>query len=211
SFDRNRNKVRIIGNPVRPEIIALNSLKRDFYQHELNVLILGGSQGAQILNRSMPEVIKDLIVGTRPNVWHQSGEKDFELTQKSYEGIEGIDIRVSAFIDDMACAYAWAHVVVCRSGALTVSEVAACGLPAFFIPFPHAVDDHQYHNAQFLAQAGAAVCMRQSHFTHQKLAAFLRAMDLNRQSLVDMAAHAKGVAKLDATEKLLDSVKRWII
>ena len=210
---KNQKALEVIGNPIRPEISAMHAKTHDFYKHNLNVLVLGGSQGAKLLNDTLPLVLKNLSKGTRPYIWHQTGEKDHPQTIKNYQDqnlAQNTYIKIEAFIDNIAEAYQWADIVVCRSGASTVSEVAAAGLPAFFIPFPHATDDHQYHNAQFLVQAEAAICIRQQYFSPEKLAAFIRAMDLNRGALVKMSKHAKGVAKLDAVEKLLQSVIKLI-
>ncbi|WP_119344481.1 undecaprenyldiphospho-muramoylpentapeptide beta-N-acetylglucosaminyltransferase [Facilibium subflavum] len=211
-FSRSK-KVQVIGNPIRDEIRALHDKDHDFYKHMLNVLVLGGSQGAQRLNQALPMVLKNLPTGGQVNIWHQSGQGDYEATLMRYQE-QGLDahtvVKVTPFIDNMAEAYAWADIVVCRAGASTVSEVAAAGIPAFFVPFPHAVDDHQYHNAQFLVQAEAAVCIRESYFNAEKLAAFIRAMDLNRQRLVEMSSHGKGVAHLAATEHVVSWVNHLI-
>lgn len=210
---KNKKNLEVIGNPIRPEIHNIHAKVHDFYKHSLNVLVLGGSQGAKLLNEQLPLVLKSLPKGTCPYIWHQTGEKDHKKTIENYhnEGlIKDANIKVDAFIENIAEAYQWADIVVSRSGASTVSELAAAGLPAFFIPFPHATDDHQYHNAQFLVQAEAAICIRQQYFSPEKLAAFIRAMDLNRAALVKMSMHAKGVAKLDAIEKLLRSVAELI-
>ncbi|WP_116964567.1 undecaprenyldiphospho-muramoylpentapeptide beta-N-acetylglucosaminyltransferase [Fastidiosibacter lacustris] len=210
---KTKSIVEVIGNPIRSEIRNLHNQSRDFYKHILNVLVLGGSQGAKVLNDVVPKFIKALPREACVNIWHQTGEKGFAETMSTYQALNidyKCELKVEPFINDMAQAYQWADIIVCRAGALTVSEIASVGVPAFFVPFAEAVDDHQYHNAQFLVQAEAAICMREEHFNAQKLAAFIRAMDINRSKLENMSSHAKGVAKLDAVEKLVDEVKKLI-
>ncbi len=205
-------ELEVIGNPIRSEIKVLHSQAHDFYKHVLNVLVLGGSQGAKILNDAMPKFVKGLPVDACVNLWHQTGEKSFPETMVAYQALKltyKCELKVEPFIEDMAYAYQWADMIVCRAGALTVSEVACAGVPAFFIPFEAAVDDHQYHNAQFLVQAEAAICMREQNFNAQKLIAFVRAMDMNRGRLESMSHHAKGVAKLDAVERMVAEIKKY--
>ncbi len=219
SFGKTK-KLKVIGNPVREEICQLQAVERDFYKHRLNVLILGGSQGAKAINDVIPALLKQLPEGGEINIWHQCGERAYEEVCSLYQTHqihmdkagenEEIAVKVEPFIEDMAKAYRWADIAVCRSGALTVSELAAAAVPAFFIPFPYAVDDHQFHNAQFLVKAKAAECMRQEQFSADKLAAFIRVMDLDRKMLASMSEHAKGVAHIDATEKLVLEVVKWI-
>ena len=207
------HKLEVVGNPVRSSICQMQVDSHDFYKHHLNVLVLGGSQGAKVLNDAVPQLFSQLPQAACVNIWHQTGEKGYEETKLNYEQLKNTSERhhvVTPFIEDMDKAYQWADIVVCRSGALTVSEISAAALPAFFVPFPYAVDDHQYHNAQFLVQAEAAVCIRQENFNIGKLAAFIRMMDLNRDKLKKMAMHAKGVAKVDATRKVLEHIVQYI-
>ncbi|GGF95629.1 MULTISPECIES: undecaprenyldiphospho-muramoylpentapeptide beta-N-acetylglucosaminyltransferase [Cysteiniphilum] len=210
---KTKSSIEVIGNPIRDEIKVLHEQKHDFYKHVLNVLVLGGSQGAKILNDAMPEFVRDLPKDACVNLWHQTGEKTYEETKEAYNSLSPdykCELTIEPFISDMAAAYQWADIVVCRAGALTVSEVACAGVPAFFVPFAQAVDDHQYHNAQFLVQAEAAICIREQNFNAQKLMAFVRAVDMNRAELEKMSNHAKGVAKLDAVEKVVTEIKKYL-
>ncbi len=187
------------GNPVRADIAALLEPQARYAARsgKLNVLVVGGSLGAQALNATLPKALALLSVMERPNVIHQTGKKHFEAVQKLYaEAAVSADIR--AFLDDMANQYANADVVICRAGALTIAELAAAGVASVLIPFPFAVDDHQTCNARFLSEQGAAVLLPQSELSAEKLAQLLR--DLNREKLTAMAVAARRLAKADATQ-----------
>ncbi len=152
-------RTHCIGNPVRREIAALPAPESRFAVRSgvMRLLIIGGSLGARRLNSSVPRAIALLQrQGHRFEVWHQAGERGIEEARAEYS-LAGVSGRVEAFIDDMAGAYGWADLVICRAGALTVAELAAAGVGALLVPFPFAVDDHQTHNARFLTEAGAAV------------------------------------------------------
>ena len=210
---KRKSVIEVIGNPIRNEIKALHHQEHNFYKHVLNVLVLGGSQGAKIFNETMPNFVRCLPKDACINLWHQTGEKSYEETKRAYEKIKSdyeCDLIVEAFISDMAKSYQWADIVVCRAGALTVSEVACAGVPAFFVPFTQAVDDHQYHNAQFLVQAEAAICIREPNFNAQNLMMLIYMMDINRAQLEKMSDHAKSVAKLDAEEKVVTEIKKYL-
>lgn len=213
SMFKNKTKIKIVGNPIRNEIKTLYKEKHDFYKHGLNLLVLGGSQGAKILNELIPQFIMDLPKENCVNLWHQTGEQAYQKTQKAYHLIStnySCNLRINSFISDIEEAYRWADVIICRSGALTVSELACAGLPALFIPFAKAVDNHQYYNAQFLVQVEAAMCMSEQSVSVQKLIAFVRMMDMNRNQLKKMSNNGKGVAKLDAVEKIVAEIKKYI-
>jgi UDP-N-acetylglucosamine--N-acetylmuramyl-(pentapeptide) pyrophosphoryl-undecaprenol N-acetylglucosamine transferase len=209
SSDFSQKKTTVVGNPIRSKILAVGHQSRDFNQLKLNVLVLGGSLGAQILNDVVPKAVALIPELARPNVWHQSGGKLFDNAQKNYD-FSGVTAEVMPFIKKISEAYAWADVVICRSGASTVSEVAAVGLPAIFVPYPHAVDDHQFHNAQVLVRAKAASCIRQENFSPERLSAFIRAWDLDRAALSEQSLHAKGVAVTDSVEKVLNIINEAI-
>ena len=152
-----------VGNPVRREIAALrrpSSASRSA-AGRLRVLVIGGSQGAARLNAVVPAALAMIDAASRPQVLHQAGERHIAQARELYAK-HGVQADVRAFIDDMAEAYGWADLVICRSGALTVSELAAAGLPAIFVPFAAAVDDHQTHNANFLVDAQARRVDRRS-------------------------------------------------
>ena len=167
-----RVKARQVGNPVRPEIAALTAPRQRLAGHDgrLRLLVLGGSLGAKILNETVPAAITLLPESLRPEVRHQAGVATFETARHAYD-TAGIEVRLERFIDDVAEAYGWADMVVCRAGALTVSELAAAGLGALLVPYPYAVDDHQTGNARYLVDAGAAVLMPQTGLTPASLAA----------------------------------------
>lgn len=195
----------VVGNPVRTDVLALPlPAQRLADRHgPIRVLVIGGSQGARILNQTLPQVAA--LVGDEITLWHQTGKGAQPETEKAYQQIGQTQHKVTEFIDDMAAAYAWADVVVCRSGALTVSEVAAAGLPAIFVPFQHK-DRQQYWNALPLEKAGAARIFEQPQFTAEAVADLLRHWD--RVTLLTMAEQARQVAIPDATERVAQEVAR---
>lgn len=195
----------VVGNPVRTDVLALPSPSVRLAGREgaTRVLVIGGSQGARVLNQTMPQVAAKL--GERITLWHQVGKGALADVNQAYIQVNQTQHKVSEFIDDMAAAYAWADVVVCRSGALTVSEVAAAGLPAIFVPFQHK-DRQQYWNALPLEQAGAAKIYEQPQFTAETVAAQLAEWD--RATLLNMAEKARAVAIPDATERVAAEVSK---
>lgn len=191
------------GNPVRAEITAVAPPAQRFAGRcgPLKVLVVGGSLGAAALNDAMPKALALLDPEQRPRVTHQAGTRQIEALKASYAAA-GVDGELLPFIDDMAARYADADLVICRSGALTVAELAAVGVASVLVPFPHAVDDHQTGNARFLADAGAAVLLPQTELSPQRLAALLQ--DMNRERLLDMAGKARQCARPDATARVAD-------
>lgn len=196
-------RARWVGNPVRADIAALPAptLRYAAHQGPLRLLVLGGSQGAVGLNASLPEALARIAPESRPIVRHQCGRKHVDAAQAAYQAA-GVQAEVLPFIDDMAAAYDWADMVLCRSGAMTVSEIAAAGLPALFVPYPHAVDDHQTANALFLVQAGAARLVQQSELSATRLQAELLALG-DRAQLLQMAERARKLAKTNATAQVM--------
>lgn len=194
------------GNPVRADIAALPEPQARYAQREgkLNVLVVGGSLGAQALNEALPQALARLSEQERPDVLHQTGKKHFETVQKLYAQA-GVTADIRAFLDDMANQYARADVVICRAGALTVAELAAAGVASVLIPFPFAVDDHQTHNARFLSEHGAAVLLPQQELSAETLAQLLRQM--NREKLLAMAQAARSLAKPEATQQVANVCK----
>lgn len=192
-----------VGNPVRANICALPQPEQRFAERSgaLRVLVLGGSLGAQFINELVPQALVLMPVGEW-QVRHQCGEKHLQSTLNNYRshGIE--QVEVTAFIDDMAAAYGWADLVVCRAGALTVSEIAVAGVAALFIPFPFAIDDHQTANAQWLANFDAAVVKQQHELTAQSLVGLLRTDFGSRDKLLKMANIARAQALPDAATKV---------
>jgi UDP-N-acetylglucosamine--N-acetylmuramyl-(pentapeptide) pyrophosphoryl-undecaprenol N-acetylglucosamine transferase len=195
----------VVGNPVRTDVLALPLPAERLQGREgpIRVLVIGGSQGARVLNQTVPEVAARL--GDRITLWHQVGKGALETVQRDYERVGQTQHKVTEFIDDMAAAYAWADVVVCRSGALTVSEIAAAGLPAIFVPFMHK-DRQQYWNARPLEQAGAAKIIEQPQFNADVVAELLASWD--RKTLLAMAEKARAVAIPDATERVAAELVR---
>lgn len=191
------------GNPVRAEIAALPAPSQRYAGRggPLNVLVVGGSLGAQALNDAVPRALTLLAPEERPRVTHQSGAKQIDALRAAY-AVAGLEAELLGFIDDMAARYAAADLVICRAGALTVAELAAAGVASVLVPFPHAVDDHQTGNARFLAEAGAAILLPQPELTPEKLAALLR--ELTRDKLAAMAEKARALAKPEATRAVAE-------
>ena len=186
------------GNPVRADIAALPAPQARFTQRsgKLNVLVVGGSLGAQALNEALPKALAMIDEAVRPQVIHQTGKRHFETVQQLYAQA-GVQAEVRAFLDDMANQYAQADVVICRAGALTIAELAAAGVASVLVPFPFAVDDHQTRNARFLSEHGAAILLPQKELSAEKLAQLLQ--ELDREKLLEMAKAARSLAKPDAT------------
>ncbi len=185
-----------VGNPVRLEIAQLPAPAERFGDRggPLRLLVLGGSLGAAALNETVPRGLALLKPEERPEVVHQAGEKHLEQLRANYEA-ENVAAHCVSFIDDMAGAYAWADLVICRAGALTVSELAAAGVASVLIPYPHAVDDHQTVNAQFLTHCGAAFLLPQGDLEPQRIALI---RNYTRAQLLEMADKARAQAKPEA-------------
>lgn len=197
---------RTIGNPVRDEIIAIEPPDTRFADRagELRILVIGGSQGALALNKLVPEAVSLLADPATVSVRHQAGERTLDEAIAAYARC-GVAADVSAFIDDMAAAYSWADVVVCRSGALTVAELAAAGLGSLLVPFPAAVDDHQTLNARYLTDADAAVLLPQAQLTAATLAVELQRCVDDRTLVLERARRARSLARPAATADLADA------
>jgi len=189
----------VVGNPVRDVICAVDepAVRYAGRSGELRVLVVGGSLGAQALNARVPGALALLAQGMAVSVRHQAGRNGVEETRAAYAK-ENLAADVSAFIDDMAAAYSWADLMICRAGALTISELAAVGVPSILVPFPHAVDDHQTSNAGYLVQVGAARLLPQSELDAQRLAGEIRAIAA-RENLLAMAVAARKASFGDAT------------
>jgi UDP-N-acetylglucosamine--N-acetylmuramyl-(pentapeptide) pyrophosphoryl-undecaprenol N-acetylglucosamine transferase len=184
------------GNPLRSAFLKLpgKSVWQPT-QRPLNILIVGGSQGAQILNEVVPKAMAGL---KNIAVKHQTGEAMFEQVQVVYQTGK-VNAEVVKFIEEIATAYLWADLIICRSGAMTVSEVAAAGLPAIFIPLPHAIDDHQTANARYLTDDHAGIMIKQAELTPELLVSTIQ-QNLNQLNAMSLAA--KNKARLDATERV---------
>lgn len=199
-------KVIHTGNPVRQDIIKTDAAMRNTVNLKggdvTNLLVVGGSLGAKALNETVPASLQMMSGQRRFNVWHQTGKKLISQTEVIYREKGISSARVVAFIDDMAEAYHWADLVVCRAGALTIAELAAAGVASILVPYPHAVDDHQSANAKYLSEQGAAIVIPQSELTADRLTAQLLALDSNR--IREMSAAAKALALPEATRIVAD-------
>ncbi|WP_042887307.1 undecaprenyldiphospho-muramoylpentapeptide beta-N-acetylglucosaminyltransferase [Cupriavidus necator] len=191
------------GNPVREELAHLGAPEARYDQRTgpLRILVVGGSLGAAALNEVVPKAIALLPDAERPVVTHQAGAKQIDTLRGNYAAAQ-VPAQTLPFIDDMARAYGEADLVICRAGAMTVSEVAAAGVAALFVPFPHAVDDHQTTNAEFLSKQGAALLVQQKDLTAEGLAQTIAS--LTRPQLKDMARLARGLAKPEATRRVAE-------
>ena len=190
------------GNPVRADIAAIPAPAERLAgrQGRLRLLVLGGSQGARALNRALPAALARLPEAARPEVRHQTGALTAEDAEQAYSD-HAVDAELAMYIEDMADAYAWADLVVCRAGALTVAEVCAAGLAAIFVPFPAAVDDHQTANATPLVEAGAAAMIAESELSDGSLAALLGDWLGSRERLLERAKISRSLAMPDALER----------
>ncbi|MCW8874884.1 MAG: undecaprenyldiphospho-muramoylpentapeptide beta-N-acetylglucosaminyltransferase [Gammaproteobacteria bacterium] len=193
----------LTGNPVREDIAALPAPGERLVQRTgaPRLLVLGGSLGAQALNETVPAAIARLPEDLRPEVWHQTGIRHLDAGRAAYAAA-GISARVEPFVDDMAAAYGWADLVVCRAGALTVAELAAAGIGAILVPYPHAVDDHQTGNARYLAEQGAALLLPQPQLNAARLAELLQPLLADRARLVAMAGQARALAQPEAARRV---------
>jgi len=188
------------GNPVRPEIAKIAPPAERFAERTgaLRVLVIGGSLGAQALNEMVPKGMALLAESEQPQIVHQAGEKHIEALKANYAAV-GVQAHCVSFIEDMAGAYEWADLVICRAGALTVAELAATGVASILVPFPHAVDDHQTGNAKFLVNVGGAFLLPQTELTPESIALI---RNYSRGQLLEMAEKARSLAKPDATEEV---------
>jgi len=196
-----------VGNPVRAEIAAITppELRLANRQGPLRLLVLGGSQGARVLNNAVPTALAALGPGMPVQVRHQSGEKLHAEALQAYADA-GVQASVEPFIADMAEAFAWADLVVCRSGASTLAELCAVGVGSVLVPFAAAVDDHQTRNAEYLVERGAAVLLKQDETLATQLEGVLRDLSENSARRMQMANAARALAKVDAAERIADII-----
>jgi UDP-N-acetylglucosamine--N-acetylmuramyl-(pentapeptide) pyrophosphoryl-undecaprenol N-acetylglucosamine transferase len=194
-----------VGNPVREDIAAIAepASRYNGRQGPLRLLVLGGSQGALALNRTVPEALALLDADVRPDVRHQCGERTLHVARDAYVEHD-VDVELLPFIEDMAEVYAWADLVVCRAGALTVAELCAAGVPALFVPYPAAVDDHQRANATPMAEAGAAAIIEENDLSAEVLATLLRDWLQSRAQLMQRATTARSLAKPNALRRITE-------
>ncbi len=196
-----RKNVEVVGNPVRADI---SQIDREYDIAEpagrvIRILVVGGSLGAQALNTIVPSAIARIPESLRPEVWHQTGANKLQFTQQKYKEL-GIEVRVDEFIEAMHEAYAWADIVICRAGAITVAELAVVGVGAIFIPYPYAVDDHQTANASAMVNSGAGYLIQENELDEDILTEHLQDIAINRSKLKGFAKAARNFAKPDAAE-----------
>jgi UDP-N-acetylglucosamine--N-acetylmuramyl-(pentapeptide) pyrophosphoryl-undecaprenol N-acetylglucosamine transferase len=197
------NSAEWVGNPIREEFdrIPLPALRYEERQGPLSILVVGGSLGAAALNENIPAALALIPIKDRPKIIHQAGDKHLVELQMRYEEL-GVTADIRSFIDDMPAAYAQADLVICRSGAMTVSELAACGVASCLVPFPYAIDDHQTANAKFLSDADAAILLPQPLLNAQDLALMIQ--NINRSDLKAMALRAHALSKPHATQRVAE-------
>ena len=198
-------RAQVTGNPVRTDITALAAPAERMAgrQGPMRLLVIGGSQGAQVLNETVPAALAQIRPEARPCVRHQAGGTKQEATLAAYAAAD-VEADVQPFVGDMAEAYGWADLVICRAGALTISELAAAGVGAILVPFPYAVDDHQTRNAGFLCQAGAARLLPQAELNAESLAHCLGELLSDRKQAQAMAESARSLARPEATAAVAD-------
>ncbi len=202
-------KAIVSGNPIREEILALTPPAQRYAGRSgpLRILVFGGSLGAKVLNDTVPEAIALFDKSHCPEVMHQCGKNNAEVVQAHYERL-GVKAKVMPFIDDMAAAYAWADVVVCRAGATTVSELTAGGIPALLVPFVVSTTRHQLGNAKYLEAHQAGVYIDQKALSAQSL--FEKLNSLDREALIEMAENARKLSHRDAAKTVADQIERLV-
>lgn len=196
-----------LGNPVRTAIAAVNPPEQRLRDRGpvLRVLVIGGSQGARALNTAVPNALAHLHGAAALRIRHQCGTAMYDATRKSYADA-GIAASVEPFIEDMAVAYAWADMVVCRAGALTLAELCAVGVPSVLVPFAQAVDDHQTRNAEFLRDRGAALLLPEGPDLALRLTAAIARLHGDPDERLRMAQAARSLARVDAAERVADAI-----
>ncbi|WCN13792.1 undecaprenyldiphospho-muramoylpentapeptide beta-N-acetylglucosaminyltransferase [Marinomonas mediterranea] len=199
-----------VGNPIRSDILEQKTRPvRSNDSGPLKLLVVGGSLGAQAINELIPRLLSEWSGSERLDVWHQTGKRNIDDVRKLYSdcGIE--QARVEPYIDNMDHAYYWADIVVCRSGAMTVSELAVAGLPSILVPFPFAIDDHQTENAKHLSKVGGAFLMPQSEFDVNSVTDLIRSVVADSTKLKKMGEGAKQLAQPDATRNVVSHCLRY--
>jgi len=200
------NKVVYTGNPVRSTLLAVAN-KEPLIERPFRILILGGSLGAEPINHVVPKVLTKLNIDTILHVVHQAGIGNDTTTERAYAEFKHT-VHVVDFIQDMQGAYSWADLVICRAGALTIAELAATGTGAIFIPLPHAIDDHQTRNAQFVVKAKAGIMLKQTPDLESKLITYLNRLLTRSNIVIKMGDNAKKIARINATDLVLEACKQ---
>lgn len=210
-----KRKLVLAGNPIRAELIERLEHARQRVdasaEHPPRLFVFGGSQGARALNQAMTGAAKALAEALPGlEIWHQTGQAELEPTRQGYAaaGLSEPRVRVVPFIKDMSEPYAWCDLVLCRAGATSLAELAAVGCPALLVPFPHATDDHQTHNAKSLVEAGAAVMVAESELSAERLVAEVAGLLGDRSRLADMREQMLGAAKPRAAADIHAALQR---
>ena len=190
----------VVGNPVREEIVRLHGADKNIHHEKLNLLIVGGSQGAASFNEIVPEAVAKIDPRMRPHVRHQTGRGRHDQVVRRYQQ-GGIDADVREYLDDMAENYAWADIIICRAGAMTIAEITTVGIPAVIVPYPFAAGDHQMYNARYLDDNQAAKLIKHADFSVETLAIELGKLLKDRPLLSLMAANSRKLAIIDAAEQ----------
>lgn len=200
SFKINK-PVQLVGNPVRRNIMDITAPVKRLKDRKdgINILVVGGSLGAAVLNNTVPEMKSLMQENVNINIWHQTGNRNYDETLAVYKKFN-VEARIDAFIDDMSEAYHWADVVICRAGAMTISELAIAGVASILVPYPFAVDDHQTANANYLVKSEAAILMPQNELTAERLKDTVTS--LNREKILKMSEAAQQCAKPEAAEEV---------
>ena len=202
---KSKKNIIVTGNPIRKDIseLAGPEMRMADRKDSIRLLIVGGSLGAQALNENVPQALSEITQELQPNVWHQTGKNKLDATITNYKKVN-VEAKVTEFIEDMAEAYEWADLVICRAGALTVSELANAGVGAILVPYPYAVDDHQTANAQYLTNAGAAILIQQEQIMPKLKDTMAELFQAGRIKLIDMAKAARELSKPDATKTVAE-------
>ena len=201
-------KVRSTGNPVREDLVNTAEPEQRLKDRDnscLRLLVIGGSQGARVFNEIIPATLRRLNGKIKLEIWHQTGERNYSVAEQNYAPVKSLyQIRIDPYINDMAEAYAWADIVLCRAGALTLAEICAVGIASILVPFPFAVDDHQTANAKFLSEHECAVLLPETELEEGKLGEVLGGFLNTREKLVQMAKAARQLARVNAARDVAD-------
>ncbi|MFK5913210.1 MAG: undecaprenyldiphospho-muramoylpentapeptide beta-N-acetylglucosaminyltransferase [Woeseiaceae bacterium] len=201
-----KNKeILAVGNPIRKDISNISKPVERMSKRKDNIhlLIIGGSLGAQALNENVPQALAEISTKLATNVWHQTGKNKLEATIEKYNALN-VEAKVTEFIENMAEAYEWADLVICRAGALTISELANAGVAAILVPYPHAVDDHQTANSAYLTNAGAAILIQQENLLPKLKESLTDLIQAGRTKLIEMAEAARELSKPEATKMVAE-------
>lgn len=202
---KGRKNILTIGNPIRKDITEITKPEERMGKRNdsLRVLVIGGSLGAQALNENVPQALFEIKKELQPNVWHQAGRNKLDATIENYKKAN-IEAKVTEFIENMAEAYEWADLVICRAGALTISEIANVGVASILVPYPYAVDDHQTENAKYLTNVGAAILISQNDLVPKLKESITELVQAGRTKLIEMAKAARKLSNPDATQTVAE-------